>query len=247
MENAIELPLEEEGMYTVIEAVATAMTYEVTLALMYTLGEMDINDELKSASSLFDRITWFTRTAYITGFVDGIEMYDDATYEGELYIGSINAKVEEMISEEYGETIMRIGDHLNLLGDIHPVPRVASEAEELLISPRRITRRMGDGRITVRLDGEACLEKLWRYEDTGFEPEDMLRKEYRPHMDMMEYYEGEPPTGEVAESLLIVQNLLDSVYEYAYAKGRKAERETSAASCSKNDASVPDGQILSNT
>jgi len=225
MDNAIELPLGEDGLISVIEAVADAMTYEATLALMYSLIKEETDDDLKDASSLFDRLTWMIRVAYIFGVVEGVEVYEAASYEGEFYTDSIIGIIDKMTAEEYSEAVTKVSRFLNISGDIHPVPSIAVEDEECLIAPRRITRRMTNGRITARLDEKSCLEKLWRYENTGFEPEDILSRADRPHIDMMECYKGEPLSGEHAQTVLLLQNIFDGLFEGAYAAGRKAERE----------------------
>jgi len=225
MENTIELPLGEAGMRTLIGAVADAMTYEATIALMDKITAEDVDDELKAASSLFDRMTWFIRIAYLCGVSEGLDIYEAAYNESELFVDNIAQKIEKMTSEGYSENVMRVSNFLKITNDIHPVPSIAVEAEEQLLYPRRITRRMDDGKITARLNEESCLEKLWRYENTGFEPDEILYRSNRPHVDLMKNFEGEKPTGELAKTILSFQAILDKVYESAYEKGKKAERE----------------------
>lgn len=226
MENAIYLPLDEESLDKVIETLSEALNYEATLAIMLSILEADSNDELKAGSSMFDRVTWSTRIAYMSGFIAGMDIYETASNEGVLFLDSITDKFEKVDSEEYRESIIRVSDYLNLSKSNHPVPQMAVSIEEELISPRRVTRLMGNGKIDVRFDNEFCLKKLWLYENTGFEPEDMYCRSSRPHIDIMKQFVGELPVGEEAKNYLILQELLDKVYEFAYATGRKEERES---------------------
>jgi len=227
MKNALELPLGEEGMLTVYEAVADAMTYEATLALMASVLPVEIDDELKAASSLLDKLTWYIRTSYISGFADGVEIYDAAYSESELYIDSIRAKFETMSSEEYSETVIRVSNFLRIIGELHPVPSIAVEAEEELWSPRRLTSRLNDGTISLRTNERFCLEKLWQYENTGFEPGELLKRSDRPHIDISGAIPDEPLSGKVAEIFLMYQDSIDAAFEAGYAKGKKEERDHS--------------------
>ena len=42
---------------------------------------------------------------------------------------------------------------------------------------QRITRKLEDGRIAADLTGEDPLERLWRYENTGYEPESIAPRQ----------------------------------------------------------------------
>jgi hypothetical protein len=55
----------------------------------------------------------------------------------------------------------------------------------------RLTRRLPDSRIASRLDagkGHEPLEKLWRYECTGYEPEEIPMRESIQKTDLKEWY-----------------------------------------------------------
>ena len=92
----------------------------------------------------------------------------------------------------------------------------------------RLTRRLDDGRIAARLDGRNTLEKLWAYEETGYEPEEIAP--YRPHLDLIKAWQvlaekSELPCSEERmEWLKAMQAILDREYETGFADGMRASR-----------------------
>jgi len=226
MRNSINLPLEAEGLQAVISAIADAMTYEATFALVSNISKNQKNDELSAESSIFDRLIWTTRLAYMVGYAEAIEVYEAATCEGILHLDSIGLGIEYPSDEEYSKNITQVCEFLKITKKNRPIPRIAVEAEEDIISPRRLTKRLPDGKIEVRADVDYCLEKLWRYENTGFEPEYLLCRTERPHIDFNDYFDIENVTEETAHYLLNLRELINVTYEKAYAMGRKDENES---------------------
>ena len=99
----------------------------------------------------------------------------------------------------------------------------------------RITRKLDDDRIAVRLDvdGYTHLERLWEYENTGFEPKEIAPR--RERINLIELYKrslaeqdestqdavtnGEATAPERIAFLLVVQEVFDKEYQIGYADG----------------------------
>ena len=95
----------------------------------------------------------------------------------------------------------------------------------------RITRKLDDGRIAATIDGKNdTLERLWMYENTGYEPEEIPKK--RQRLDFVaacHEYDAEQSAGQRIDAaphrialMQSIQGLVDNEYFIGYADGVKS-------------------------
>ena len=90
----------------------------------------------------------------------------------------------------------------------------------------RLTRESEDGRIAVTTDNESCLVKLWQYENTGYEPEEIPPRKHR--FNLAAAYEvtltesGESPKEHTKELMYSIQSVIEQEYQIGYADGVKS-------------------------
>ncbi|MCL2035430.1 MAG: hypothetical protein FWG94_11985 [Oscillospiraceae bacterium] len=204
MSNPNTLPFGKEALQAVIDVVADKMTYELAATLLVAIPKSP-----SSADNTFlDCIICVARSAYLVGYADGLEVYDEAMGAGEVDAEKITGGIERMTDEEYSETIKRACELFKLTHRGHPIPRKTIE------------------QIADADKWSDPLDKLAAYEASGYEPEDIPNRADERRYNLINTLQaaGNDLDEKQARLFTSLQAITDGEYNVGYANGSADER-----------------------
>jgi hypothetical protein len=72
----------KDGIKAIMQTIADKLTYDETIDLLKKICDA-AKDDITDSDTRLDRILWYVRLAYLSGYKNALETYDEALFDEE--------------------------------------------------------------------------------------------------------------------------------------------------------------------